>query len=373
MTRQHYSIEELAEVLERNEDQIIAEWRVKAQSLLEELSLDKSTLTDHVPNIITEIIQDLKKSGKLGVDKESDKDSPPAHGVQRFHDGLDVGEVVAEYNLLRTAFATVAERHEFNVAGEASRMINDRIDEGVRLAVIAFATQQELMRKKQEDEHLAFIAHDLRTPLNAVSLLVDELRYSLDEKTLADTGEVFEILERNLHRVELLIKQVLDTKTGPSGMGKFSHPEHRIFELRPVVQRLIRDLHAVSSKDGVEIIDEIPPSLTVYADACLITHVFQNLLTNAFKYARKGRVTICASNADESVICTVRDNGTGIPPEMLDKVFDKLATDPAKLGTGLGLAIVKQIMEAHGGSVKVESIYGEGAVFTFTLPLHVEN
>lgn len=64
----------------------------------------------------------------------------------------------------------------------------------------------------------------------------------------------------------------------------------------------------------------------------------------------------------------MRDNGAGIPLEMLAKVFDKLATDPAKEGIGLGLAIVKQIVEAHGGTVSVDSTHGAGAAFTFTIP-----
>src|SRR6187549_2570591 len=166
----HCSVPELAEVFRGCPDEIMSEWHVQASELLQELDLDKPTLTNHIPDLIAEIIRDLAQSREGAISREQTRGSPPAHGVQRFYDGLDVGEVVAEYNLLRTAFTTVAKQHDFDVAGEASRMINDRIDEGVRLAVIAFATQQELMRKKQDDEHLAFIAHDLRTPLNAVSL-----------------------------------------------------------------------------------------------------------------------------------------------------------------------------------------------------------
>jgi signal transduction histidine kinase len=69
-----------------------------------------------------------------------------------------------------------------------------------------------------------------------------------------------------------------------------------------------------------------------------------------------------------TVTCLVRDDGAGIPPEMLGKVFDKRATDPAHKGKGLGLTIVKQIMEAHGGTVKAESTRGAGATFSFTIP-----
>ena len=79
-------------------------------------------------------------------------------------------------------------------------------------------------------------------------------------------------------------------------------------------------------------------------------------------------MVISAREAAGTVTCVVRDNGPGIPPEMLPRIFDKLATDPEKDGTGLGLAIVKQIVEAHGGTANAESTPGAGATFAFTIP-----
>jgi signal transduction histidine kinase len=154
----------------------------------------------------------------------------------------------------------------------------------------------------------------------------------------------------------------------PSWTGSSFRPERRHFELYPLVQRLILDLRAVSSRHAIQVLNQIPPALTVYADAGLISQVFQNLLGNAFKYAARGQVTLTASKTEKIVTCVVRDNGAGIPLEMLDKVFDKHTTDPAKEGKGLGLAIVKQIIEAHEGTVNAESIHGSGATFTFTIP-----
>jgi signal transduction histidine kinase len=154
----------------------------------------------------------------------------------------------------------------------------------------------------------------------------------------------------------------------PATQGSSFDPEKREFELWPLVQRLVHDLRSVSSKHDVEVQNEIPRSLTICADAGLISQVFQNLLGNAFKYAASGQVVVSATDEGGMVTCTVRDNGAGIPLEMLTKVFDKLATDPHKEGTGLGLTIVKQIVEAHGGKVSAESTQGAGATFSFTIP-----
>lgn len=365
---QHCTVTQLAEVFRASQQEIIAEWQLQAGLMLRDLALDKPTLTDHIPDVISEIIRDLALGRTGSLSAEHTRGSPPVHGVQRVHDGLDVGEVVAEYNLLRVVFITIGERHNLYIVGEAAHIINQRIDAAVRMAVMAFAAQQELIRKEREDDHLAFIAHDLRTPLNAVALLTEELKAGLDARALADAGELFGMMERNLHRVEAMIKRVMDISLLSPTDGSSFNPERRLFELWPLVQRLILDLRAVASKHTVEVVNEIPRTIAVFADAGLISQVFQNLLGNAFKYAPDGRVVIRASVNLGTVACTVIDNGAGIPQEMLGKVFDKLTTDPDKPGTGLGLSIVKQIIEAHGGSVNAESEEGAGASFSFTLP-----
>jgi signal transduction histidine kinase len=363
------TVDHLAAVFAESQAEIITEWRLQAGELLRDLNLDKPTITDHLPDVVAEIIRDLAQRREGVLSEEHTRGSPPVHGVQRFHDGLDVGEVVAEYNLLRVAFITIAQRHGLYIVGDAMRIINHRIDEAVRLAVMAFAAQQALIRKEKEDEHLAFIAHDLRTPLNAISLLVEELSDSMDLNARSDAGELFEVLRRNLARVESLISRVLATKSPAGGEGAHAfQPESRTFELWPPVQRLILDLRAVASKHDIAVINQIPATLTVHADAGLVSQVFQNLLGNAFKYAARGEVIVSAEEAGGLVTCVVRDNGAGIPLDMLARVFDKMVTDPAQKGTGLGLAIVKQIVEAHGGTVSAASSFGAGSTFSFTLP-----
>lgn len=362
------TLEELAGVFRGCKAEIVSEWQVQAAELLKDLELDQPTITDHIPDVVDEIIRDLAYGREGALSAEHTRGSPPVHGVQRVYDGLDVGEVVTEYNLLRVTFITIAERHGLYLVGEAMHIINRRIDEAVRMAVMAFAAQQALLRKEQEDQHLAFIAHDLRTPLNAVALLMEEIKMCLDEKARSETAEAFTIVSRNLLRVEGMAKRVLEISLQPQLVGSAFHPERRVFELWPLVQRLVLDLRAVATRNSIEVVNEVPRSLTIYADAGLISQVFQNLLDNAFKYAAQGRVTVSAAEATGLVNCVVHDSGAGIPLDLLESVFDKLATDPEKGGTGLGLVIVKQIVEAHGGTVSAESIHGAGATFTFTLP-----
>lgn len=333
--------------------------------LLRDLQLDSRTLTDHIPDVISEIIRDLALGRDGPISAEHLHGSPPVHGVQRFHDGLEIGEVVAEYSLLRGAFETVAEKHGLFFAGEAARIINRRIDEAIRMAIEAFAAHQALIRMAQHDEHLAFITHDLRTPLNAVSLIVEELR---DGMAVEAADLLFEMLGRNLLRLEGLIGKVLEASTRTLPAGSSFVPERRHFELWPLVQRLILDFRAISLRKHIEVLNEVPGNLSVFADAGLLSQVFQNLLGNAFKYSAHGRVVVHAAEESGVVSCVVGDNGTGISPEMLARIFDRLVTDPEKPGTGLGLAIVKQIVEAHGGRVEARSTPGSGASIFFTIP-----
>ena len=110
----------------------------------------------------------------------------------------------------------------------------------------------------------------------------------------------------------------------------------------------------------------------VFAQSRFLPSIFQNLLGNAIKDTPRGEVVIGARelSTDGTVECWVSDNGSGIPEELLGKIFEKGETDPqSDLGTGLGLAIVKTLIEAHGGNVSVESSKSDGSTFWFSLPI----
>jgi signal transduction histidine kinase len=214
--------------------------------------------------------------------------------------------------------------------------------------------------------------HDLRTPLSAI--LTAGLILEKSIPTEVKTGRVTNMLQlqrRNVDRLKALLKEATQEQynIAASTIGELG-VECREFELWPLIEDLIGDLKPLWEKVPVQILNLVPTDLTVFADALLLTKVFQNLFSNAIKYTRAGEITIGAERTSKNAVrCWVSDTGVGIAEERLSLIFEKLETDGQKEGSlGLGLTIVKQIIEAHGGQVDVNSTVGEGSTFTFTLP-----
>jgi signal transduction histidine kinase len=147
--------------------------------------------------------------------------------------------------------------------------------------------------------------------------------------------------------------------------------ERQEVKLRDLVEALLSDLHPLADASNTSLRDKISEELTAFADANMLVLIFQNLISNAITYTPNGEVSIGAREVKESgsLECWVTDNGAGIPEDGLERVFEKLESDPEKnSGMGLGLAIGKQFVEAHGGQVVVESKLDHGSTFRFTLP-----
>jgi signal transduction histidine kinase len=173
-----------------------------------------------------------------------------------------------------------------------------------------------------------------------------------------------------VEHLEKLVGKVLEENTNlETEVG--IKVQRREFDLWPLVEALIHDLHPVAGTSSTQLINKVPDDLVVYADAGLLRRVIQNLIANAIRYTPRGEVVVAAQVLDAAgaVECRVSDDGAGIPEEILEKVFDKGETDAEKEGgTGLGLAIVKAFTEAHGGKVSVESKEGVGSTFRVSLP-----
>lgn len=364
-------LDQLAAIVKQERQALLARWRQQVRQLPSARQLDVPTLNDHIPGLLDELAAALESKSDQTIPAALSESSPPAHGLQRLQEAFDIEEVVAEYNILRGCIHDLADDHGFNLQGRPFHIINRVFDHAIGLALQTYATQRALEVQQRREEYLAFVAHDLRTPLNTISLAGRVLEMTLPQQgTSTKTDQMLKALRRNVQQLEGMVSKILEenanlqTETGVK-------LERREFDLWSLVENLIHDLHPVAGTDSTQLINQVPHDLFVYADASLLRRVVQNLIGNAIKYTPRGQVLIGAQElgVEGTVECWVSDNGAGIPEKLLGKVFDKGETDPEHAGgTGLGLAIVKTFTEAHGGTVTAESKEGIGSTFRFSLP-----
>ena len=349
---------------------LLRNWREQVRQLPSAKHLDIPTLNDHIPTFLDELCVACSAPLETTIPEALREGSPPAHGLQRIQDGFDIEEIVAEYNILRGCIHDLAESRSVLLQGECFRTLNRVFDRAIASAVQAYATGQALEVRTRRQEYLTFVMHDLRTPLNAASLSAQVLQMLISNSVGEDAITMLKTLHRNIQHLDRLVRKIIDENTGlQTEIGVDLH--RRVVDLWPLVEMLLRDLQPVALSNRTQLINQVPYDLSVYADASLLLRILQNLIANAIRYSPEGVIKISAyeNEADGTVECTVVDNGSGIPAELLPKVFDKGETDSENGGgMGLGLAIVKKFVEAHGGTVSVESELSAGSKFRFSLP-----
>ena len=238
-------------------------------------------------------------------------------------------------------------------------------------AILVF---HDLTRLKQlertREEFVANVSHELRTPLSLIKGYAETLLDSARNDPEI-TERFLKIIERNTKRLDLLIQDLLAISAFESGRIKLNLQPVNV---RQLVEKVLGDLKARAGTKNVKLVNCVP-DLTAAADENRLEQVLANLVDNAIKYGHEqGVVSIGGRKAEANQIeIFVQDDGPGIPPESLDRVFERFyRVDKARSreqgGTGLGLSIVKHIVQNHGGKVWVKSELGKGATFFFTLP-----
>jgi two-component system phosphate regulon sensor histidine kinase PhoR len=364
-------LETLAELIETHRPALLASWRALLKQLPSARHLDTPTLNDHIPGLLAELATELRTPHDPSIPRVVMGGTPPAHGLQRLEDGFEIEEVVAEYNILRGCIHDLAYQNQLDLQGEPFHIMNRVLDSAIGGAVQTYASQQARQVQQRREEYLAFVAHDLRTPINAIGLAAWVLEVQLaDGEPRVAPVQMLRTLTRNVHHLSALVDKVLEENINletESGVRL----ERRHFDLWPLVERLIHDLHPVAGTGSTALINQVPVELVVYADASLLRRIFQNLIANAINYTPRGEVIISAVQLenDGGVECTVADNGDGIAEDQLEKIFEKYESNPEQSGGfGLGLAIFKTFIDAHEGTVSVVSVEGKGSTFKFTLP-----
>ncbi len=232
---------------------------------------------------------------------------------------------------------------------------------------IAHLEAERKLNQLQED-FIATVSHELLTPLGfikgyATTLLREDI--SWDDET---RREFLTIIDEESDRLRELIENLMDSSRLQAGTLRMSFQPLRLDALlRDIVMR------ALSLHDNIQIeLQKELPEIRILADASRLAQVFDNLLTNASKYAPHSTVTISVAAEDQSVHVKLSDNGPGIAPEHLESLFKRFYRVPTPdknvRGTGLGLFICRQIVRAHNGEIWAESQVGVGTTFHIRLP-----
>jgi Na+/proline symporter/signal transduction histidine kinase len=230
---------------------------------------------------------------------------------------------------------------------------------------------KELDRLK--DDFLSTVTHELRTPLTSIRAFTEILNQD-PEIDLAQRKRFLGIVTKETERLTRLINQVLDLAKIESGRAEWH--ETRV-DMREVISDTVTAMGQVFEEKGIDVEVRMPEQVSpVIADIDRMIQVMLNLLSNAVKFCDEaaGRIEVALSERDGWLRVDVRDNGPGVRTEDQQIIFDKFRQAGDTLtekphGTGLGLPISRHIIERHGGRIWVESRPGQGACFSFSLPI----
>ena len=217
-------------------------------------------------------------------------------------------------------------------------------------------------------EVLSIVSHDLKSPLAtitmAASLLDDESR------SQAERAQMLGMVKRATARMDRLIKDILEVSRIDAGRTLSIEP--RCADVGPCVKEVCEAHAFLAQGAGVRLECDVQPGLpAARADCDRVAQVLANLIGNALKFTPAGgQVSVEARAEEDAIMIAVTDSGPGMSSDEVERVFDPYwqAQRTASLGSGLGLKIAKAIVEAHGGSIQVESAPGMGTTFRFRLP-----
>jgi PAS domain S-box-containing protein len=230
------------------------------------------------------------------------------------------------------------------------------------------ARLQQLERMRSE--FLAMVSHDLHTPLTAIKGSMEVL--ANEGVGIELSRELLGIAQKNTDRLFRMVSDILDLARIEAGRFELRRePFDLVVGLRGTIERLRRLAKDRETTLTLHAAEGLP---MVQADGMRMDQVFTNLLGNALKFTPPGgQITVTAGQQGPDLLVEIRDSGVGIPPEHLERVFERFYRVPLPdgervEGTGLGLSICKAIVEEHGGRIWAESVVGQGSTFSFTLP-----
>ncbi|NOQ31199.1 MAG: response regulator [Helicobacteraceae bacterium] len=222
-----------------------------------------------------------------------------------------------------------------------------------------------------KSEFLANMSHELRTPLNSIILLSKLLTQNQNNTLNEKDVEKSSVIHKAGNDLLLLINDILDLTKIESGNMELLSEEINTKELCEDMKGLF---NALADEKKIEFIINDSFKSAFVTDKTKIAQVLKNLLSNSFKFTKKGSITLSIIKEKSNLLISVKDTGIGIPNDKLEYIFDAFKQVDGSIsrefgGTGLGLSITKTIVDLMGGRIDLSSTFGEGTIFKITLPL----
>lgn len=347
----------LHELLSVKRDDVLEHWSQLVRGTLHPDAMPPAALVDHLPSFLDEITRSLARQA-------SPDDSPTAieHGVQRLGLGFALGAVVREYGVLRDAILAVARANDIALTVADYQIVFDSVITGIADAVSEYSRQRDAEVQRQASEHFAFVAHELRNPLQSVRLGFSILQTREELPPSSTAARV----ERGLTRMHDLIDHSLrDLRIGA---GVDLQPQS--VKLDEMLAEATEGALIDAESKGVRVSVRVAPDTACVLDRRLVTSAVSNLVRNAIKFTHDGgAVEVRGQCGAGRTTIEVEDECGGLPPGAVEEAFTPFAQFGSKKGGfGLGLAIAKQAADAHGGGLRIQNLPGRGCIFVLEVP-----
>ncbi|MDD2890768.1 MAG: HAMP domain-containing sensor histidine kinase [bacterium] len=216
------------------------------------------------------------------------------------------------------------------------------------------------------------VSHELRSPLATVKNAIEILSDGMAGEITDTQKHLLGIANKNINRLNFIIEDILDISRIDSGQIRI---EFAPVDIKEVISDVVISLERDANEKGIDIIKSLPEKIIkVNGDFQRLIQIFTNIVGNAIKFTDKGSITIIITEEKEYIKVSVKDTGAGIPPDNIDKIFDKFfqireSTSLSSKGVGLGLTITKKLVTMHNGKIEVESELNKGSTFNVFLPI----
>lgn len=304
------------------------------------------------PNLVQNGMLDTFKKIAKGKCKPTELDLE--YRDERINGYFNIQAFQTETNLLTVNFTDISERKR------AELLLEKQTEELTRL-------------NATKDKFMSIIAHDLKSPFNAIIGFTDLMLRNFDQLDDDTFLKGLKTIESASNHAYKLLENLLIWSQNQSGRKEYS-PEN--INLKNQINESLKLIESAATKKGIQIKVNVNKSYSVFADKNMIDSILRNLISNAIKFSNKGGIIkVTAAQTDQEIHISVSDNGVGISQERLSAIFEldkrtNTAGTENELGTGLGLILCKDFVTRHNGRIWAESKLGTGSSFTFSLPLN---